>query len=259
MGTAPTHPELLDWLATEFMARQWSLKAMHRAIALSKTYRQSSSTEPGARNRESAKAPTPSPLLTDPRNYLLWRQTRLRLDAEIVRDMSLAASGLLSPKQGGPPVYPPIPEGVLSLGQVKRSWPLSKGEDRYRRGLYTFVFRATPPPSLSVFDAPEGFSTCTRRIRSNTPLQALTLLNDAAFHEFAEALGQRLLKEAPGNEKQRIERGFLLCTSRLPTRKEQERLLELVQAERKSGSEEPVVWRTVARVLLNLDETVTRE
>ena len=140
---------------------------------------------------------------------------------------------------GGPPVYPPIPEGVLSLGQVKRTWPLSKGGDRYRRGLYTFVFRATPPPGLSVFDAPDGFSTCTRRLRSNTPLQALTLLNDSAFVEFAQALEKII-------EKDGVEAAFQRCTARRPTPEELATLGSLDAQE-------------IARVLLNLDETITRE
>ena len=256
MGAAPTHPELLDWLATEFMAQGWSMKAMHKAIVMSQTYRQSSSIAQGAASNEPEMLS--GTLLTDPRNYLLWRQTRLRLDAEIVRDVTLTASGLLAPKLGGPPVYPPIPEGVMSLGQVKRPWPVSKGTDRYRRALYTFVFRATPPPSLSVFDAPEGLGTCTRRIRSNTPLQALTLLNDAAFDEFAIALGKRL-QEVKQSDEQRLHHGFQLCTARTPTHDESQRLQALLQDERQAGSDETMAWRLVARVLLNLDETVTRE
>ena len=256
MGSAPTHPELLDWLATQFMAQGWSLKAMHKDIVMSQTYRQSSSTAQGAASNEPEMLS--GALLTDPRNYLLWRQTRLRLDAEIVRDVTLTASGLLAPKLGGPPVYPPIPVGVMSLGQVKRPWPVSKGADRYRRALYTFVFRATPPPSLSVFDAPEGLGTCTRRIRSNTPLQALTLLNDAAFDEFAVALGKRL-QEVKQSDEQRLHHGFQLCTARTPTREESQRLQALLQDERQAGSDETMAWRLVARVLLNLDETVTRE
>ncbi|HYF37821.1 MAG TPA: PSD1 and planctomycete cytochrome C domain-containing protein, partial [Prosthecobacter sp.] len=204
MGRAPTHPELLDWLAVEFMDSGWSLKHMHRLIVTSQTYRQSSRVEPAIHRKAQA---------VDPNNYLLWRQNRLRLDAEIVRDVCLTASGLLAPQLGGPPVYPPIPEGVLSLGQVKRTWPLSKGSDRYRRGLYTFIFRATPPPALGVFDAPEGFSTCTRRLRSNTPLQALTLLNDAAFVEFAQALEKIIRREG-------IETAFRNCTARAPSAEE---------------------------------------
>jgi hypothetical protein len=229
MGSLPTHPELLDWLAVEFMDSGWSLKHMHRLIVTSQTYRQASEVP----------SPASQAAKTDPNNMLLWRQTRLRLDAEIVRDVCLTASGLLSPKLGGPPVYPPIPEGVLSLGQVKRTWPLSQGPDRYRRGLYTFVFRATPPPGLSVFDAPDGFSTCTRRLRSNTPLQALTLLNDGSFVEFAQALEKIVKKEG-------LDAAFRRCTARLPTEEERATLSHLQPQE-------------IARVLLNLDETITRE
>lgn len=225
-GTPPSHPELLDWLAVELREKQWSLKAMHRLIVTSRTYRQSSADRPGLRE-------------SDPHNYLLARQQRFRLDAEIVRDVALAAGGLLSPKLGGPPVYPPIPEGVMGQGQVKRVWAVSQGEDRYRRGIYTFVYRATPPPSLNVFDAPDGFSTCTRRIRSNTPLQALTLLNDAAFFECAVALEKIIQKEG-------LETAFLCCTSRIPQPDEIAVLNNLDTL-------------SAARVLLNLDETVTRE
>jgi hypothetical protein len=225
-GTPPTHPELLDWLAVEFMARQWSLKEMHRLIVTSHTYRQSSAVRPELRAR-------------DPNNYLLARQQRLRLDAEIVRDVALTASGLLSPKLGGPPVYPPIPDGVMGQGQVKRTWTVSKGENKYRRGIYTFLYRASPPPSLSVFDAPDGYNTCTRRIRSNTPLQALTLMNDAAFFEFAAALEQIIQRDG-------LETAFRRCTARAP-----------------KPAELAVLWNldplNAARALLNLDETVTRE
>ena len=157
----------------------------------------------------------------------------------MVRDVCLAASGLLSEKIGGPPVYPPIPEGVMGVGQVKRVWTVSKGEDRYRRGLYTFVYRASPPPELSVFDAPEGLTTCTRRIRSNTPLQALTLMNDGSFFEFAAAL-EKIIREDG------IETAFRRCTSRLPEPEELAILNKL----------DPL---NAARALLNLDETVTRE
>lgn len=225
-GSAPSHPELLDWLATELIARDWSLKAMHRTIVHSHTYRQSSRVRPDLAEK-------------DPHNYLLGRQTRLRLDAELIRDVALVASGLISKKLGGMPVFPPIPEGVMALGQVKRTWPASQGEDRYRRGLYTFVYRATPPPSLSVFDAPDGFSTCTRRIRSNTPLQALTLLNDRAYFEFAEAMASSIRQDG-------LEPAFQRCTSREP-RPDELALLKDLDA------------LSAARVLLNLDETVTRE
>jgi len=225
-GTMPSHPELLDWLATEFMAKKWSLKDLHRVIVTSHTYRQSSSNRPELREK-------------DPNNYLLARQTRLRLDAEVVRDVALTASGLLSPKLGGPPVYPPIPDGVMGQGQVKRVWAVSKGADKYRRGLYTFIYRASPPPSLNVFDAPDGFSSCTRRIRSNTPLQALTLMNDSGFFEFATALEKIIQKDG-------LETAFRRCTTRAPKPDE----IALLQK---------LDTLNAARALLNLDETVTRE
>jgi hypothetical protein len=225
-GTTPSHPELLDWLATELLAKKWSLKDIHRLIVTSNTYRQSSSNRPDLREK-------------DPGNYLLARQSRLRLDAEVVRDVALSASGLLAPQIGGPPVYPPIPDGVMGQGQVKRTWTVSKGADRYRRGLYTFIYRASPPPTLTVFDAPEGFTTCTRRIRSNTPLQALTLMNDSGFFEFATALEKIIQSES-------LDAAFRRCTSRPPHPDELAILQKL----------DPL---TAARTLLNLDETVTRE
>jgi hypothetical protein len=225
-GTTPSHPELLDWLATELLAKKWSLKDIHRLIVTSHTYRQSSSNRPDLREK-------------DPGNYLLARQSRLRLDAEVVRDVALSASGLLAPQIGGPPVYPPIPDGVMGQGQVKRTWTVSKGTDKYRRGLYTFIYRASPPPTLTVFDAPEGFTTCTRRIRSNTPLQALTLMNDSGFFEFATALEKIIQSES-------LDAAFRRCTSRPPHPDELAILQKL----------DPL---TAARTLLNLDETVTRE
>lgn len=226
LGSLPSHPRLLDWLAMEFQQRRWSLKELHRLIVTSDTYQQSSlAREDLAR--------------VDPNNYLLGRQQRLRLEAEIIRDVCLSASGLLSGKIGGPPVYPPIPKGVMNRGQVNRHWQVSKGEDRYRRGIYTFVYRATPPPFLNVFDAPDGYSTCTRRSRSNTPLQALTLLNDGAFVEFAGALAARI-------DDLGLEAAFRLCTGRRPSA-EEARLLTALDS------------KSAARVLLNLDETMTRE
>ena len=253
MGRLPSHPELLDWLAVDFMEHHWSFKHLHQLIVTSATYQQSSFVV-----RALARSGKTDGQQVDPNNYLLWRQNRLRLDAEVVRDVCLATSGLLSLKMGGAPVYPPIPEGVMSLGQVKRAWPLSKGSDRYRRGIYTFIFRATPPPALSVFDAPDGFSTCTRRIRSNTPLQALTLLNDSAYVEFAQALAARLIKEAKTDDA-RIAHAYQLCVSRPPLDRERGALMRLLAAERKSNAAEPQAWQAVARVMLNLDETITRE
>lgn len=226
LGSPPSHPALLDWLAIEFQKHRWSLKDLHRLIVTSQTYKQSSLIRSDLQQK-------------DPNNYLLGRQQRLRLEAELIRDVSLYVSGLLSPKIGGPPVYPPIPDGVMNRGQVRRQWNASEGEDRFRRGLYTFNYRATPPPSLNVFDAPDGFNACTRRNRSNTPLQALTLLNDGGFIEFATAL-EKKIKEIG------LETAFRQCTGRFPA---QDELAVL----------EGLDSLSAARVLLNLDETITRE
>ncbi len=271
-GSPPTHPDLLDWLAVEFRegvdrkselmvdssksgetssihyplkhpSTSWSLKHLHRLIVTSATYRQSSKARPDLVEK-------------DPTNKLLARQNRLRLDAEIVRDVALAASGRLNPAIGGPSVFPPQPDGVMSLGQSNREWKASTGGDRFRRGMYSFFWRATPHPALAVFDAPDAFSACTRRLRSNTPLQALTLLNDAAFVELADALAQRIQAEAP--EPQRLEFGFRLCTGRAPHAAEKERLKSLLDEEAREGGTTKA-WQTFARVLLNLDETITRE
>jgi mono/diheme cytochrome c family protein len=261
-GTRPAHPELLDWLACELVDNGWSLKAIHRLIVGSATYRQSSRTSaPGQ--------------AIDPANRLLWRQARLRLDAELIRDSALAASGLLSGRIGGPSVFPPQPDGVMTLGQMKRPWRADTGPNRYRRGLYTYLWRATPYPFLTTFDAPGGVQSCTRRFRSNTPLQALTLLNDPAFVEIAEGLAARIVNECPGpaSDSQRLAHAFRLCLGREPTAREQNLLLAVLDRERterddaaSSHSAAKVgdlahcqPWVTVARVLLNLDEFVTRE
>ena len=269
-GTPPSHSELLDWLATEFIDEKWSMKAMHRLIVTSATYRQSSRARADLAGR-------------DPYNRLLARQSRTRLEAEIVRDVALRASGVLVERLGGPSVYPPQPEGVASLGQSKQKWPTSTGPDRYRRGMYTFQFRATLHPVLSAFDAPEGTSACTRRVKSNTPLQALTLLNDEAFVEFAQALAHRVIREA-SDDTARIELGFRLCTGRRPDAIERGILMRLLQRQRTAFASsrdeakkiadvkapasalseekdeiEVAAWTLVARALLNLDETITRE
>jgi mono/diheme cytochrome c family protein len=225
-SSAPTHPDLLDWLACEFMDSGWDLKHMHKLIVTSETYQRSSKAR-----RDLA--------IKDPTNRLLSHQNRLRLDAEMVRDACLKITGLLNPNIGGAPVYPPQPEGAMNVGQIKRLWPTSTAPDRYRRGLYTFFFRASPHPALTVFDAPDSFTTCTRRIRSNTPLQALTMLNDPAYFELAQAMAKLV-------ESQGVEASFRLCVAREPSPKELATLSEL----------DPL---TAARVLLNLDETITRE
>ncbi|MBX6311400.1 MAG: DUF1553 domain-containing protein, partial [Isosphaeraceae bacterium] len=268
-GERPTHPELLDWLATEFLTRGWSLKAMHRLIVTSATYRQSSKASPEA-------------LARDPKNELLARGPRFRIEAEVIRDIALTASGLLNPKIGGPSVFPPQPEAVTALAYGKVTWPTSTGPDRYRRGLYTYLKRTAPYAAFITFDAPTSETTCVRRERSNTPLQALTLLNDTVFVEASRALAQRILKEGPRDTEGRARLAFRLCLAR-PPQPEELRLItafyEAQSARFRTGeldaakvigidpkaltknvdSSELASWTAVARALLNLDETITKE
>ena len=288
----PSHPELLEWLAIALrdgisdsglriaevktepqstlrnpQLRAWSIKKIHRLIVTSATYRQSSSVNP------QSEAPT---------NRLLSRAPRLRVEAEAIRDIALSTSGLLSFKIGGPSVFPPIPDGAMAVSFRSRTvWETSKGEDRYRRGMYTFWKRNVPYPSLSVFDAPNADMSCTRRIRSNSPLQALTTLNDAAFLEAAQALALRMWKEGGADDAAKLQYGFRLCTSRFPDKIEEDRLLKLLKKEQERfvGNTAAAVyvsstdinnlpanidlhqlasWTLVARVLLNLDETITK-
>ena len=182
-GSPPTHPELLDWLATELVRQGWSLKALHRLIVTSSTYRQSS-------------AVTHALLERDPNNRFLARGPRFRLDGEAIRDVALAASGLLSRKIGGPSVFPPQPEGIWSIPFNPDRWKTSLGEDRYRRGLYTFWRRSSPYPAFMIFDAPSREFCSIRRPRTNTPLQALTTLNDPGMFEMAQGLARRIVVEA---------------------------------------------------------------
>ncbi|MDQ3439294.1 MAG: DUF1553 domain-containing protein, partial [Planctomycetota bacterium] len=212
MGERPSHPELLDWLATEFVRQNWSMKGMHRLIVTSATYRQASRV-------------SPENLQKDPANVLLARGPRLRVQAETVRDIALAASGLLSEKIGGPSVYPPQPAGVSELSYGAIVWPTSEGSERYRRGLYTYLKRTSPYPGMTVFDGPTSDVTCTVRIRSNTPLQALTTLNDAVFVEAAQALGKRVVEEVEsGSAEDRIREIFRLCIARAPEPSEVEKI-----------------------------------
>jgi hypothetical protein len=233
-GERPSHPELLDWLANEFRDSGWRMKRLHKLIVMSATYRQSSAARPELYQR-------------DPYNTWLARQNRLRFEAEIVRDAALASSGLLNREVGGPSVRPPQPPEIAALsyaGSVK--WIESKDEDRYRRGLYTWFQRTSPYPTLMTFDAPDSNLTCTRRERSNTPLQALTLLNDVVFVECAQALGRRILQEpmdqivaadgTGGGDSAVVEQAiiaarlrfaFELCLSRGPTEAELSRLHKL--------------------------------
>ncbi len=236
-GDKPTHPELLDYLARTFIESGWSQKALHRLIVSSAAYRQSSL------NRDE-----------DPENKFFSRQNRLRLDAEIIRDASLIASGLFAPKLGGPSVYPPQPDGVYQVTQVRREWKTSTGEDRYRRGMYTFFQRSAPHPSLIVFDAPDSSESCTRRVRSNTPLQALTQLNDEASTEFAEALAKRMTVAATTDDG-RLNAGYEIALGRTPRAEESQRLLRFIRVQRDSQLDP---WPAVARALINLDEFLTR-
>lgn len=266
---APSHPELLDWLAVDFMESGWDMRRLHRTILTSATYKQSSSM-------------TPDLLARDPYNRLLARGPRLRVDAELVRDIALAASGLLSEKVGGPSVFPPAPAFLFlpPASYGPKNWPESQGEDRYRRALYTFRYRSIPYPALQAFDAPNGETSCVRRARSNTPLQALTTLNEPLFLEAARSLAAKTLREAPASDAQRLAYAFRRCVGRTPQSEETKTMLEFL-AKQKARLREgwlsaldltgstpvprgltPVdlaAWTAVSRVLLNLDETITKE
>jgi mono/diheme cytochrome c family protein len=243
-GSPPTHPELLDWLAVEFMRRGWGEKAMHRLLVTSATYMQSSVVRPDK-------------LAKDPKNRLLGRQARLRVEAEIVRDAALSASGLLSSKIGGRGVFPPQPIEVFSFTQSRRVWVESRGADRFRRGMYTYIWRQSQHPLLTTFDGPDAQTACTRRNRSNTPLQALHLANDPTFLEIAEALGRRVQHEGPADDAGRIDFAFRLCFARTPLPAERQRLLRYLETVKTNRPDS--AWQAVARVLLNLDEFITRE
>jgi hypothetical protein len=262
-GDPPTHPELLDWLAVELVRQEWSLKRMHRLIVTSATYRQSSRV-------------TPELLAKDPQNLLLARGPRVRLEAELVRDAALRASGLFAAKVGGPSVYPPQPPGVTSEGTYGAlAWKVSEGPDRYRRGLYTFSKRTAPYAMALTFDAPSGEACVARREVSNTPLQALTLLNDAVFVEAAQALGRRAAAE-PGSAEERAHDLFRRCLTRPPRAEELAPVLAFyrTQKQRLQAKElnaaavagpgagevtERAAWTLVARALLNLDEAITKD
>ena len=270
----PSNQELLDWLAVEFMDSGWSLKKMHRLIVTSSVYRQSSNVSGEL-------------LAKDPDNRLLARGPRFRVDAELVRDIALAVSGLLNTKVGGPSVYPPAPAFLFQppASYAPKTWTTAEGPDRYRRALYTFRFRSVPYPMLQSFDAPNGEMSCVRRARSNTPLQALTTLNEPLFVEAARALALRTLKEGGANDGERVVYAFRLCTARQPSNEESGVLLKLLAKEDQrigdgwisardlagiSGSAETrlpagstprnlAAWTAVSRVILNLDETITKE
>jgi cytochrome c5 len=329
-GSPPTHPELLDWLAAEFVSPAtlpalaegipgesgephkspplrvgaggepdipplrkrgqgesaggeiensklqnancklewgaWSLKRMHKLIVTSATYQQASTHRSDLAE-------------VDAGNRLYARQLRLRLDAEIIRDVALAAGGLLDTTLGGPSVYPPQPDGVFDFTQDKKPWNTGTGPDRYRRGMYTYLWRSSPYPAMTVFDFPDANVTCTRRNRSNTPLQSLTLANDQQYVEIAQGLAVRVLQAPQTDDAARLRYAFRLCLAREPKPAERQRLQKLMGQQRtefaanlkdaerltpplvpvKANIQEFAAWTAVARVLLNLDEFITRE
>jgi hypothetical protein len=277
-STPPSHPELLDWLAVELMDRNWDLKHLHRLIVNSATYRQSSCV-------------TPELLERDPVNRLLARGARYRVDAESVRDIALSASGLLNRKLGGPSVYPPAPEFLFlpPASYGPKTWATDDGPNRYRRALYTFRFRSVPYPALQNFDAPNGEFACARRARSNTPLQALTTLNEPLFVECARELAKRTVTEGGKSDNERLKYVVLSCLSREPQDEELKVLDGFLDEQRQrftsSGADpwpliaandkekeslnsrlpegtspaELAAWTALARVVVNLDETITKE
>jgi hypothetical protein len=274
-GEWPSHPELLDWLAREFMDSGWNVKRLQRLILTSATYRQSARVSEELHRR-------------DPENRLLARGPRFRLQAEFIRDQALAVSGLLNPVIGGKSVSPYQPQGLweeLSMREDSRNFSAqffvqSKGPDLYRRSMYTFWKRSSPPPQMSTFDAPDRETCTVRRPRTNTPLQALVLLNDPTYVEASRKLAERLLQRT-GTDADRITWAFRLATARVPTDAERAVMLRVLEQQRAhyrahrdaaesllSNGEatrdltldaaELAAWTMVSSTLLNLDETVTR-
>ncbi len=269
-----SHPQLLDWLAVEFMDSGWSFKHLHRLILNSATYRQSSHL-------------TPKLAEVDPRNRLLARGSRLRVDAEIVRDLALSASGLLNLQVGGRSVYPPAPKFLFErpTSYGPKNWFVEEDQQRYRRSMYVHAYRSMPYPPMAAFDAPKGDAACVRRVRSNTPLQALTLLNETQFIECGRALAQRIRpqhtrKDQPEDDASGLRRAFRLCVARQPTHKELDLLQKLLDKCRQRYQDQPVdacavlgieedkksddfaeraAWTIVSRAILNLDETITKQ
>jgi hypothetical protein len=265
-GDRPTHPELLDWLATEYMQRGWSTKQMVREMVTSATYRQSSNARKDLESR-------------DPDNSLLARQSRLRLPAEEVRDEALYAAGLLDLRIGGRSVRPAQPKGVAELsyaGSVK--WEESTGADRYRRGLYILFQRTVPYPQLVTFDAPNASLSCTRRERTNTPLQALNLMNDPVFFEAAQALAYRVMSQPASGFRDRLNYAYEVTLGREPATREAERMGKYFDETSRTLQASPqtvsalfpnqfpgvpqadaAAWVELSRVLLNLDEFITKD
>jgi hypothetical protein len=268
-GEPPSHPQLLDWLATEFIRSGWDVQRLQRLILTSATYRQTSKASPELHGR-------------DPENRLLARGPRFRVDGEVLRDSALFISGLLIEKQGGRSVKPYEPSGLWEAVSFNNSqkYVQDKGEGNYRRSLYTYWKRQSPPPNMLLFDAPSREYCVVRRPRTNTPLQALALLNDLQFVEASRGLGHRMMRDGGDNAKKRIIYGFRLATGRVPTSEEVKILSSVLEAQRaeyqqdkaaaekllavgeyKAAGADPAelaAWTTVASTILNLDETVTK-
>ena len=268
-GEPPSHPELLDWLATEFIRTRWDSKQLLKKLVTSAAYRQSSEVTEELSAR-------------DPLNRLIARGPRVRLPAETVRDQALFVSGLFSPKMYGPPVHPPQPvNGLAAAFGASTDWETSRGEDRHRRALYTKWRRNLPYPSMITFDAPERSVCSLRRTRTNTPLQALVTLNDQVYVEAAQAMGRRILQEGGDTTASRVYYGFRLALTRKPTEEESQRLVSLYETVRTSLSTDPTKatplatkpigplpegmnvldaasWTVVGNVLLNLDEFLAK-
>ena len=262
-GTPPSHPQLLDYLAVRFMEDGWSLKKFQRFIVTSQTYKQSSHSNAIGEEK-------------DPENILLWRGPRMRLDAEEVRDAALKSAGILSEKMFGPSVFPPQPPSVTTEGTYgAMNWATSQGPDRYRRSLYTFTKRTAPFAFANTFDAPSGEACIVRRDKSNTPLQALTMLNDVIIMEAAQALGKHLM-HYEGSPEQRINQAFIRCFSRPATNNEITAVLDFYQKQVQRFTAAPesakalavgepsetsiscAAWTLVGRALMNMDEFVTK-
>jgi Protein of unknown function (DUF1553)/Protein of unknown function (DUF1549)/Planctomycete cytochrome C/NedA-like, galactose-binding domain len=290
-GELPSHPELLDWLAVEFRESGWDMKRFLKLLVTSATYRQSSAVgqafQPDRKdqttsNAQEAPGQAGKPDLrdVDPRNRLLSRAPRIRLEAEMVRDQALALSGLLSQKMDGPSVYPPQPPGLWRAAfNGQRTWPTSKGEDKYRRGLYTFWRRTVPYPSMATFDAPSREICTVRRIRTNTPLQAFVTLNDPVYVEAAQSLARRIIREGGGSVESRVRFALFLCLVHPPSSSQVAALTRLYRSElthyqpdktaaKKLAGDptgpgtdvsELAAWTVVSNVLLNLDAVLTRK
>ncbi len=278
-GEPPAHPELLDWLAVELMDHGWSLKHIHELIVSSATYQQSSTMRP-------------EQVARDPDNRLLERGPRFRVDAEVVRDVALAVSGLLNLEMGGPSVFPPAPDFLFQppTSYSLKRWNYDTGPEKYRRAVYTFRFRSVPYPVLQNFDAPTGDVACPRRGRSNTPLQALTTLNEELFLDCARSLAAKIVTEGGDSDSERLSYAVRRCLAREPLAAERAVLQDFLNQQRQrfasnsvdpgplvSGAETPkesptvtklpgntspaelAAWTALARIVLNLDETITKE